>query len=74
MSERTMNQRITKEEVELMDGSKAMIFTVACGECGKPVFINTVSKNPKHYDYFCIECGAFIEDAILDEIIMEAGL
>jgi len=62
-------ERIKVEQAKLADGSIQKTFLVKCSVCGEIVFINTITKNPKEYDYFCLNCGQFVEQDVMDEII-----
>jgi len=62
-------ERIKVERAEFADGSIQKTFSVICSGCGKNVFINTMTRNPAERDYFCVDCGTFVEQDIIDEII-----
>ena len=62
-------ERITTEEIKLADGSIQKSYIVTCSVCGLPVFINTITKNPKDFDYYCVNCGNIVEEDVIDEII-----
>lgn len=66
-----MNKRINIETAQFMDGSVRKTYHVTCSTCGKSVFINTITKSPIDYDYFCTRCGTFIENELIDEIIKD---
>jgi DNA-directed RNA polymerase subunit RPC12/RpoP len=62
-------ERIRIEQAQFADGSIQKTFIVKCSVCGEGVFINTITKDPEEYDYYCLNCGQFVEQDVMDEII-----
>ena len=62
------DDHIIVEEGQFADGSVHRTFSVICSGCGEPVWINTITKNPRDYSYFCLKCNTFVDDGIIEEI------
>jgi NAD-dependent SIR2 family protein deacetylase len=64
-----MTKNFEAKNVILMDGSSAQAIIVKCGHCGEDVYINTITKNPEDFDYYCLKCGTFVPQSTMDTII-----
>lgn len=66
--------KIKVEFAELMDGNIYPIFKYKCESCKEEMWINTVTRNPKKRDYFCVNCGTWVPQKVIDRIILEMEL
>ncbi len=57
------------ETIQVATGAPQFSFTHTCQNCGLGVWINTISKDPADYTYFCLNCKTTVPKVVIHDII-----